>query len=205
MSQTNRRTTFLISGLFVAAMLGAIGGWLWWSGGQLERPGQVWLDVATEHAGDWAADAELVLIDGHRIRPDGAAALLSPGDSGWRFHFRSDQRASSGDGPREPVTPGGPRPIVGLLGCFEFTVRRGTGRQSNLVRTSGQPVRCPAGNVAPGMAPPRCSMNQVWARAEDLGAPNPGFAKINAAAEDGTWQWSFRIPDHVDLTIADDC
>jgi len=45
----------------------------------------------------------------------------------------------------------------------------------------------------------------VWTRAKQRGAPDPGYAEITARVIDGVWRWHFRIEEHVDLEIADDC
>jgi hypothetical protein len=84
-------------------------------------------------------------------------------------------------------------------------VTRGGGRQSNLVRVSGVPVGCGRDNLSGASSPPRCSVARLWQRAKQLGAPDPGYAKITASIVDGSWQWQFRIAGHAELVITDDC
>ena len=198
--------TYLAAGTFVAVLGAAIGAWLWWSEHQFDQPGDHWRAKALHEARVWATDAKLVTLRGNYVQPDGVAALDHEGDNGWRFFFRS---AALGDAEASaPVrrVPGAPPTATrSRYACFRYAVDRGTGRGGNLVRALGEPVRCGA---LPGSGPthmPRCAIQQVWQKAERRGAPNPGYAQIEAKVEDGVWGWVFRIPDHAEFEFPDDC
>ncbi len=204
--KTDRLKTFLVVGTFVALFFGVMGGWLWWSSRQFDHPADHWMAKAKHEARAWADDAELSVIEGHYVRPDGVADLPDRGDTGWRFVFRSEALANSPSAsPAESTIPGAPPPpSTPRYACFAYIVGRGSGRAGNLVRTNGGPVRCPKGLEQISSGPPRCSVQEIWRRAEQLGAPNPGYAKIEASVQDG-WRWSFQIPGHVEFDLPDDC
>jgi hypothetical protein len=193
----------------IAVTIAAFVGWLWWTDREFELPGEYWMAKGLADARGWSNDAELISIEGSFVRPDGVAELQRSG-YGWRFGFRSSARADAAAQPApKNAIPGAPTPTRAVVsGCFQYGVSRGSGRQSNLVRASGQPVRCQDRAAEPGTgtrAPPRCSVLQVWQRAKQQGAPDPAYAEITASLDDGAWRWHFRIEGHVELEFADDC
>ncbi|PRP96549.1 hypothetical protein ENSA5_36250 [Enhygromyxa salina] len=202
-----RLNTYLIPGAFLVLFVGGLGGWFWWSSRQFEHPADHWIAKANGKARTWADDAELSVIEGYYVRPDGVADLPNPGDSGWRLVFRSEALASGESSPpAESTIPGAPpSPSTPKYACFAYTVGRGSARSRNLVRTNSAPVRCPEGLKQQSSEPPRCSVEEVWRRAEQRGAPNPGLATVAASVQGDEWRWSFRIPDHVEFEILDDC
>ena len=187
-------------------LVGGLSWWFWRSSRQFDHAADHWLGEAAAEARSWASDAQLFMIDGHYVRPDGVADLPSSGDQGWSFVFWSRALANKPSQAVEETVPGAPpAPTQHEHACFAFTVRRGSGRTGNLVQTTSAPIRCPHDMNSAASEPPRCSVQEIWKRAEGLGAPNPGFAKIEARTIGGGWRWSFRIPDHVELEIPDDC
>jgi hypothetical protein len=196
------KTKIVAAVVFFAIIAGLAGGWSWWTGRQFDFPGDQWTAKALDEARGWADDAQLRVIEGRYVRPDGVAELRTA-DGGWHFLFYSANRASGAAASTQ--VPGAPAPPSMRQHCFSYSVGRGGGRQSNLVRTLGSPTTCPSGLGAGPRHLPRCSIAQVWQRAIQRGAPNPGYAWIVARADDGAWRWNFKITGHVDLEIPDDC
>lgn len=200
------RKDYIAPGVFIAVFISVIGGWLWWSSRQFEHAADHWLAEASQEARAWADDAELRAIEGHYVRPDGVAELPNEGDSGWSFAFRSPSLANGASPPAPKAIPGAPPPpSTRPYACFLFTVSRGSGRGGNLLRTRGNPVLCNPELEQASSAGLRCSVREIWARAEELGAPNPGLATVEAKLLDGGWHWSFRIANHVEFELPDDC
>ena len=194
-------------GAFSGVIVLGIGGWLWWSSHEFGLSGEHWMTKASDDARAWADDAELVMIEGKYVRPDGVVELGDTISGRWHFLFRSPSQASArSEAEPQSVVPGAPVPArTSPYDCFSFSVSRGSGRSHNLVLDSGGPVTCRSG-LGPAMAkPPQCTVEQVWARAKQQGAPDPGYAAITARVEDGAWRWSFQIEGHVELELADDC
>lgn len=207
---TTRKQRYLAAGVFVALTIVPIVGWLWWTAREFELPGEHWMTKAFAEARTWADDAELSAIEGRYVKPDGVAELQPSGGQGWRFVFRSRARATATARPAAgSVVPGAPAPArAATLDCFEYSVTRGSGRQRNLVRTSGRPVWCGnrLGESRTGTRdPPRCSLRQVWQHAKQLGAPDPGYAEITASVDGEAWRWHFRIEGHIEIDVPDDC
>jgi hypothetical protein len=195
---------------FVAVLVAALGGWLWWSSRQFEHSGDHWIARASDAADAWANDAEWVAIEGRNVKPNGVAALSEPGAVGWRFEFRSPSLQATRLRPRDDsAIPGAPpTKVTAPSGCFEWVVSRGAGRASNLVNTFGSPQRCrssPAGASRGSREAPRRSIAQVWAMAKAQGAPDPGFATIRASLNETGWHWSFVVEGYVELSLDDAC
>ncbi len=193
----------------VAGFVAMFVGWLWWSAREFELPGEHWMTKAFAKARGWASDAELVAIEGKFVRPDGVADLEQPG-ARWDYVFRSNARATAAAQPAPASTiPGAPAPPRATThGCFQYSLTRGSGRQSNLVSPSAWPVWCQdrRDEAKTGSAdPPRCSIRQVWQRAKQLGAPDPGYAEIRASFAGEAWRWDFQIAGHIAVEIPDDC
>ncbi|HUH02338.1 MAG TPA: hypothetical protein VML75_10095 [Kofleriaceae bacterium] len=201
------RVTLIVIGA-LAVPVAAVLGWHWWSSRAFDQSGDHWVDKAFAEAREWASDAELISVEGSYVRPDGVAELQRSGAYGWLFWFRSPARAAAAAAPApEAAIPGAPAPRRRIgTACFKYIVNRGTGRQSNLVTTSGSAAPCRDDASGRGTrTPPRCAVIQVWRRAKQQGAPDPGYARIEAAVVDGAWRWRFLIAGHVELEIADDC
>ncbi len=206
MADDKRRFQLLC--LMLATMVAGVAAWLVWSHRRFDQPAEYWVAEAFDEARDWAPDAELLQLEGSLVRPDGVAELQQPGATGWVFLFRSSAHVAEASTPApKPTVPGAPAPPRKTVNdCFEYRVERGSGRQSNLVRPSGWPRWCAAKRGWPGSGTsPKCSVQEVWRRARQQGAPDPGYAKLSAQLIDGAWRWAFHIQGYVDLSIPDDC
>jgi hypothetical protein len=61
--------------------------------------------------------------------------------------------------------------------------------------------------------PVRCSLQQVWQRARQRGAPDPALANIVLFPVNGQWSWHFTVFDRAkerqvtlfDAELPDDC
>jgi hypothetical protein len=127
------------------------------------------------------SDGELTEIDAEYVDDQGIANLNYNGEV--RYYFMSPSRAAAAD-PKATEPVGAPhnqqRPFC-TLDVKIYPERKPYVREgSNGEHDCGSPV-----------APPRCTVAEVWGLAKSRGAPSPALAHIKY----GSKGWSFKISD----------